>query len=92
LDTSETLFTVLTAINACGYNSELGSADPLRQQIRAEVAKATATFDPAKEETQILCQFYNEHAQPDSARTLAQYVSRTLSGAAARARFQDQRS
>ena len=78
MDTSETLFTVLTAINACGYNSELGSADPLRQQIRAEVAKATATFDPAKEETQILCQFYNEHAQPDSARTLAQYVSLAL--------------
>ncbi len=78
LDTSETMFTVLTAINTCGYDSELASSDPLRQQIRAEVAKATEASEPAKEEAGILCQFYREHAQPDSARTLAQYVSLAL--------------
>jgi len=39
LDTSETLFTVLTAINTCGYDTELDTSDPLRSQIRAEVAK-----------------------------------------------------
>ena len=78
LDTSETLFTVLTAINACGYDFELGASDPLRSQIRAEVAKASQTFDQAKEETQLLCQFYQDHVLPDPARTLAQYVSLAL--------------
>jgi tetratricopeptide (TPR) repeat protein len=78
LDTSETLFTVLTAINACGYDAELKVSDPLRQQVRAEVAKATQTFDQAKEITQNLCQFYQEHVQPDPSRTLAQYVSLAL--------------
>jgi tetratricopeptide (TPR) repeat protein len=75
LDTSETLFTVLTAINACGYDDELNSSAPLRTEVRAEVARATQTFDQAKEETQILCQFYQQHLQRDPSRTLAQYVS-----------------
>lgn len=78
LDNSETLFSVLTAINACGYDSELAASDPLRSAIRAEVAKSSQTFDQAKEETEVLCQFYTEHAQPDSSRTLAQYVSLAL--------------
>ena len=38
LDTSETLFSVLTAINTCGYDQELGTSDPLRSQVRSEVA------------------------------------------------------
>lgn len=78
LDDSETLFSVLTTINTCGYDSELAASDPLRSQIRAEVAKASQTFDQAKEETQILCDFYKEHVQPDPAHTLAQYVSLAL--------------
>jgi len=78
LDTNETLFTVLTAINACGYDSELNISEPLRVQIRAEVAKATQTFDQAKEETQVLCQFYRDHVHADPSRTLAQYVSLAL--------------
>jgi len=78
LDTSETLFTVLTAINTCGYDSELSVSEPVRAQIRQEVAKATQTFDQAKEETEVLCQFYRDHAQPDPSRTLAQYVSLAL--------------
>jgi len=48
LETSETLFTVLSAMNACGYNAELNVSDPLRAQIRAEVATATQAFDQAK--------------------------------------------
>ena len=39
LETSETLFTVLTAINICGYDQELNASDPLRMQIRSEVGK-----------------------------------------------------
>jgi len=78
LDTSETLFSVLAAINTCGYNAELDLSDPVREQIRAEVARASQAFDQAKEETLVLCQFYHEHEQPEPSRTLAQYVSLAL--------------
>ena len=44
LDTSETLFTVLTAINTCGYDQELGVSDPLRSRVRSEVAEARQSF------------------------------------------------
>ena len=78
LDSSESLFTVLTAINACGYDSELNASDPLRAQIRDEVAKTIEASAEAKEATPIMCQFYAEHQPADPARTLAQYVSLAL--------------
>jgi hypothetical protein len=78
LDNNEALFTVLTAINACGYDSELDISDPLRSQIRGEVAKAIEASAEAKESTQVLCQFYAEHQPADPGRTLAQYVSLAL--------------
>ncbi|MFZ0801655.1 MAG: tetratricopeptide repeat protein [Terriglobales bacterium] len=78
LDTSETLFSVLAAINTCGYNAELDLSDPVRAQVRAEVVNASQAFDQAKEETLLLCQFYREHEQPEPSRTLAQYVSLAL--------------
>ena len=78
LETSETLFTVLSAMNACGYDAELSLSDPLRAQMRAEITAVTRSYDQAKEETEILCKFYHDHEQADSARNLAQYVSLAL--------------
>ena len=78
LDNNEALFTVLTAINACGYDSELSLSDPLRAEIRGEVAKTIEASAEAKESTAVMCQFYAEHQQDDPARTLAQYVSLAL--------------
>ena len=39
LEISETLFTVLTAINTCGYDQELSASDPLRTQIGRRLPK-----------------------------------------------------
>jgi hypothetical protein len=78
LDNSEALFTVLAAINNCGYDSELSVSDPLRAQIRAEVRKTVEASEGTKESTQVLCQFYTDHQQNNSSRTLAQYVSLAL--------------
>ena len=78
LDTNQTLFATLTAINACGYDTELSVSDPLRAEIREEVAKATETSMQAREDTDLLCNYYREHAQADPSRTLAQYVSLAL--------------
>src|SRR6202047_3893926 len=78
LDTSETLFTVLTAINTCGYDQELNASDPLRAQIRAEVGKAVQDTPAAQDALAPMCEFYREHQPPDSSRDLAQYVSLAL--------------
>src|SRR5437016_12699490 len=69
LDTSETLFAVLTAINVCGYDEELGLSDPLREQIRGEVSQAIQQSEEAKETATAMCQFYEQHRQPDSSKT-----------------------
>jgi hypothetical protein len=78
LDTNETLFTVLTAINTCGYDQDLKVSDPLRAQVRAEVARIRQSSQTAEEASQAMCQYYQEHQQPDPSRALAQYVSLAL--------------
>lgn len=78
LETSETLFTVLTAINTCGYDQELNASDPLRTQIRLEVAKAVQNTPGAQEAIAPLCAFYREHQATDPSRDLAPYVSLAL--------------
>ncbi len=78
LDTSETLFSVLAAINSCGYDQELAGSDPLRQKIRAEVAEAIAASPQAAAAHRQVCEFYRDHQPAEASRTLAQYVSLAL--------------
>jgi hypothetical protein len=78
LDNSETLFTVLTAINTCGYDQELNVSDPLRAKIRMEVGKAVQNTAGAQDALAPMCEFYREHQPPDPSRDLAQYVSLAL--------------
>ncbi|MGH9503346.1 MAG: tetratricopeptide repeat protein [Terriglobales bacterium] len=78
LDTSETLFTVLTAINTCGYDQELDFSDPLRARVRSAVAEARKSSPEADEATQAMCQYYQAHQPPDASKALSQYISLAL--------------
>lgn len=78
LDTSETLFSVLTAINSCGYDQDLNSADPIRQQVRNQVAQAVQASMDAQDARERMCRFFRDKMQPDSSRELTQYVSLAL--------------
>src|SRR5437764_7431826 len=78
LETSETLFSVMAAMNACGYDQELSVSDPLRARIRAELAKAATATPDASQAQQRLCGFLRDHQQPDPSRDLAQYLSLAL--------------
>ena len=77
LDVSETLFSVVSAMNVCGYDAELQSSSPIRMEVRADLAEANKTPEAAAAET-YLCRFYHDHLQGDSAHDLAQYVSLAL--------------
>jgi hypothetical protein len=78
LDTNENLFAVLTALNICGYDQELGVSDPLRTRVRSEVARAREASQEAKDAAQAMCQFYDLHQTPDTSKLLAEYVSLAL--------------
>jgi tetratricopeptide (TPR) repeat protein len=78
LETSETLFTVLTAINTCGYGQELSVSDPLRGQIRSEVAKAIETTAGAQDVVTPMCALYRRHQTGDPSHDLSEFVSLAL--------------
>ncbi len=72
---SETLFSVLTAMNTCGYNDGLGTSDPIRADVRGLVARAISRTPEAGEAVRQMCVFYRDHQAPDANRELSQYVS-----------------
>ncbi len=75
LDASPTLFTVMAAINAAGYDAEIDSpsSHPLRKAIREELAKRDIPVLPA------LKDFFARHRKRDDTSELAQYISFALS-------------
>lgn len=75
---NETLFTVMAAVNNCGYDAELGSSDPLREKLRQEVGRQVQASIGAQEAAGSICSFYRDHLQADDTHTLSQYVSLAL--------------
>ena len=71
LDGSQTLFTVLAAINAAGYDADLDSTanPPIRKQVRdAIAAKHLDSVDALKK-------FFDAHRQNSPEAELSQYIS-----------------
>ncbi|MCL4852567.1 MAG: tetratricopeptide repeat protein [Bryobacteraceae bacterium] len=75
LDASPTLFSVLAAINAAGYDADLDSPanDPIREAVRKNLASRNI---PCLND---LKQFFAAHRQKDWTAELSQYVSFALS-------------
>jgi len=78
LDDSETLFAVVAAVNACGYDQELSTSAPVRAQVRTEIAQAVENSERAKSSLEELCIFYRDHQQANASLDLAQYISLAL--------------
>lgn len=79
LDASESVFTVMAAIHAAGYDADIDSAanSPLRQAVRRELAaRKIACLDELRT-------FFAAHRQPSPAREYGQYLSFALSTDAA---------
>ena len=78
LDTNETLFAVLAAMNTCGYDSALNASDAQRLNIRAEVERNLQGSDEARAAQATMCEWYQAHRGRDVAHDLSQYVSLAL--------------
>src|SRR5271167_1612983 len=77
IDVSETIFSVLSGMNVCGYDQELASSSPLRAQVRADLVAASKSPEAAAA-AQKMCNFYADHRQDGAAHQLAQYLSLAL--------------
>jgi tetratricopeptide (TPR) repeat protein len=78
LETSESLFYVAVALNACGYDAGLAESSPVRQKVRDEINDELAGSASARDARDAVCAFIREHALNDPGRSLAQYVSLAL--------------
>jgi tetratricopeptide (TPR) repeat protein len=79
LDSSETIFSVLTALNACGYDQDLTISDATRSNVRAEVQRNLRDSTEAQATLTSVCDFYQSHvASKDANRNLSQYISLAL--------------
>lgn len=78
LDTSETLFVVLTAMNACGYDVDLNASDAQRLNIRAEIDRNVRDSTDGQSATAAMCEWYVAHRAKDAQHTLSQFVSLAL--------------
>ena len=78
LDTSETLFAVLTAMNSCGYDVNLNGSDAQRLNIRAEVQRNLRDSEDAQSAESAMCDWYLAHRGRDPQHDLSQYVSLAL--------------
>ncbi len=75
LETSEPLFEIAVALNACGYDEDLEHSDPVRAKIRADVTAASIATPEANESRNALCEYIHKHELNDGGLNLAQYVS-----------------
>ena len=78
LDTNETLFAVLTAMNACGYDVDLTGSDAQRLNIRAEVQRNLRDSEEAQAALTSMCDWYVAHRGRDPQHDLSQFVSLAL--------------
>ena len=74
LDADPTLFTVMAAINASGYDADIDSPanHPLRKAVREYLNKQNV---PSLADLKV---FFKAHELPDPAANLAQYISYAL--------------
>jgi len=78
LETSEPLFTLAAALNACGYDAGLAESDPVRLKVREQMNQELAASAAARDARDAVCFFIRQHALTDTGREVAQYISLAL--------------
>lgn len=78
VETSESVFDVMAALNACGYDEGLDKSDPVRQKVRDDINQALAQSEPARQARDQLCTFIQKHSMSSNRLNLAAYISLAL--------------
>jgi len=78
LETSEPLFQLASALNACGYDADLDRSAPVRAEVRADMNQALAASEDARTSRDALCAYIAQHHLNDTGLDIGQYVSLAL--------------
>jgi tetratricopeptide (TPR) repeat protein len=78
LETSEPLFQMGAALNACGYDADLDKSPAVRGEVRADMNAALAESEEARASRDKLCDYIGHHHLNDTGLEIGQYVSLAL--------------
>jgi tetratricopeptide (TPR) repeat protein len=78
LISSEPVFLMAAALNACGYDEGLEESAPIRGQVRDEMNQALTKSEEARASRDKLCLYIAQHRMTGSERDNAQYISLSL--------------
>lgn len=78
LVTSEPVFLMAAALNACDYDEGLDESSPIRAKVREEINQALARSEEARNARDRVCLFIAQHRMTGGARDIAQYISLAL--------------
>jgi tetratricopeptide (TPR) repeat protein len=78
LETSEPLFQMAAALNACGYDVDLDRSAPVRAEVRTDMNAALQQSEDARKSRDALCEYIAQHQLSDRGLGVSQYVSLAL--------------
>jgi len=78
LVSSEPVFLMAAALNACGYDDGLDVSAPVRKRVRDEMNVALGKSEDARNKRDHLCLYIAQHRMTGGERDIAQYISLAL--------------
>ena len=78
LVSSEPVFIMAAALNACGYDEGLDESAPVRKRVRDEINLALTRSEDARAQRDKVCLYIAQHRLTGGARDIAQYISLAL--------------
>ena len=78
LVSSEQVFLMAAALNACGYDEGLDESAPVRKRVRDEIDRALAKSEDARNKRDKVCLFIAQHRMTGDERDISQYISLAL--------------
>ena len=78
LVSSEPVFIMAAALNACGYDEGLSDSAPVRQRVIEEMNKTLASSEDARTKRDKVCLFIAQHRMTGSEKDISQYISLAL--------------
>ena len=78
LISSEPVFIMAAALNACGYDEGLQDSAPIRQRVRDEINQALAKSEDARSRRDKVCLFIAQHRMTGTEKDISQYISLAL--------------
>jgi tetratricopeptide (TPR) repeat protein len=78
LTSSEPVFVMAAALNACGYDEGLEESAPVRKQVRDEINLALTKNEDARAKRDKVCVYIAQHRMTGGVRDISQYISLAL--------------